>query len=971
MNSLRNPLFALVCLVLIPLVNSTETLAQQPTLVSVAAGDVRSGGTQSIEPVVSANGRIVAFESSAFNLVPNDNNGSSDIFVRDLQTGTTTLVSINLAGTGSGNGHSTKPTISADGRYVAFQSRANNLVANDTNTWSDVFVRDLQTGATRLLSTNSAGTGSGNEASEKAVISANGKTVVFQSLASNIVSFDNTNRLDVFAHDVPTGVTRIVSCDVTCTAPGNNDSYTGNVPKDKAPRAIISKDGRFVVFESMATNLVTTTDANGSQDIFVRDLETNVTSVISMNSTNTAASNGGGSSPVISGNGRFVFFQSAGTDIAANDTAFPGNDLFVRDRETNTSKLVSVTTTNTGSNIHGGTSFFPVSSDDGRYVTFQSDANTYVNDDTDSTTDVFRRDLQTETTTLISLNSNAPSLNISAAGAVMSADGRFVAFFGFGPGWSSTPDNNNRSDVFVRDVNAGTTTCISMKLDGTSTANFGGEYPVISADGRVVLFESSATDMVPNQVLAINTFAAAFNSRTKFQVSTLTVAEGVGQTSLAVTRTGNTSDALTVQYTTNSGTATAPADFTSVSGSLSFAAGETTKNVVVPIINDSLDEDDESLMVIVSDFDAGSSSATLTSAIVTIVDDDSPPSLNVNDVSVSEGNAGSTIVSFTLTLSVPSGRPLSVTGSVSGGTAVPGSDFIGFTNTLTFAPGETSKQFSLQVFGDRMFEDDETVLLSLGGPINVTLVRTEAVLTLLNDDPQPTISISDRSLSEGDSQFGQLFFVVTLTNPTSKTVTVDFATADGTATAGADYTAVNGTLTFVPGATVAFFTVNLNNEALVETNETLFANLSNASGAPIADAQAVGTILNDDFPVLLTEEGSPDAAAFETTQWLRGPFPLLRPFNFGPDLHTRVSIFALQLDLLPGETKSAVTVSAEDEFGITHSVPVEYVGPIAGTVGLSQVIVRLPDTVGNAHELRLKLTLRGQSSNVAAIKIAQ
>ena len=970
MKLLRHPLFVLVCLAVLLSLNSTKTLAQTPTLVSVAANDVKSGSVQTEDPVVSANGRFVAFESSAFNLTAlNDTNGSSDIFVRDLQTGTTVLVSINLAGTGAGNGHSRKPTMSADGRYVAFQSDANNLVANDTNTWTDTFVRDLQTNTTRLLSTNSTSTGSGNQSSENAVISANGKTVVFKSFATNIVSFDNNNRVDVFAHDVPTGVTRIVSCDVACTAPGNNDSFTANVPKDKAPRALISNDGRFVVFESRATNLVSTPDLNESQDVFVRDLTTGITTLVSINSAGNASSNGGGHTPVISGNGRFVFFQTGATDLSPNDSAFPGDDLYVRDLQTNTTQLVTVTTTNTGSNVHAAI-FFPVVSEDGRYVTFQSRANTYVTDDADTGIDIFRRDLQTNTTILISVNVGTPGGDNETAGAVMSADGRFVSFVAFGSGFAATPDTNARADVFVRDVNAGTTTALSIKLDGTSTSNNGGTYPVISADGRVVLFESSSTDMVSNQILATNVFATAINSRAKFEVSPLSVDETAGQALVAVTRTGNTSDSLSLQFAISQGTATATADYTSLSGVLSFAAGEVTKNIVVPIINDSLDEENESLLLIVSDFDAGSTVGTLSSRIVTIVDEDPPPFVDVADVTVIEGNSGSTLVAFTATLSAPSGRTVIFAASTASGTALSGTDFHGFSLTgVTIAPGTLSQQLMVVIVGDATFEDDETVLLNLSAPVNVTLARTQATMTIQNDDPQPTISIGDATLSEGAPQMGMHFFV-RLTNPSSKTITVQYATADGTAKAGSDYVAQSGTLTFVPGATVALITVQQIKDSIVEPEENFVINLSNPSQATIADAQGVGTIPNDDFPVLLLEDGSQDAAALDATLWLRGPFPLVRLLNFGDDLRTRVSLFASNIQLVAGEDQSAVTVSAEDELGITYALAVEHVGPLAGTNGVSQVIVRLPDTVGNAQELRVKLTLRGQSSNVAPIKIA-
>ena len=129
-------------------------------------------------------------------------------------------------------------------------------------------------------------------------------------------------------------------------------------------------------------------------------------------------------------------------------------------------------------------------------------------------------------------------------------------------------------------------------------------------------------------------------------------------------------------------------------------------------------------------------------------------------------------------------------------------------------------------------------------------------------------------------------------------------------------------------------------------------------------------IVNDDLPPsLLVEDGSQRAAAIDTVLWLRDPFALSRTF-FGPDLRTRVSLFAFNLDLVAGETSSAVTASAEDEFGNTFSLPVEFVGLLPAVDGLSQVVVKLPENIGNAHELRVKLTLRGQNSNVAPIRIA-
>ena len=468
------------------LLTASSVLAQRPNLVTVADGNAISAAGLSEDPVVSANGRFVAFHSFAANLVQNDFNGRRDVFVRDLQSGTTTLVSINHAGNGTANGTSQKPTISADGRYVAFESDANNLVASDTNNSTDVFVRDLQTGTTKLLSLNNAGNGSANGSSVNPVISPNGQYVAFSSFASNIVTFDNNNTVDIFIRDFLIDHTRMISCDIPCTSPGNDASFMPNLPKDKAPRAVFSRDGKHLVFESRATNLVGSPDANGnSPDVFVRNLEVGITKIVSGDSLLTTTANGASTTPVISGNGRFVFFQSTATNLTPNDTN-SGLDLYVGDLNTNEKRLVSVTTTNTGSNIHGNAQFFPVASDDGRYVIFQSDAKTYVANDTNNNIDVYRRDLQTNTTTLISVTtSGATTAQSTALGSVMSSDGRFVAFIGFGGEFSSTPDPNSSGDVFVRDVNAATTTHISTDGSGQVAADRGGTYPVISHDSRL------------------------------------------------------------------------------------------------------------------------------------------------------------------------------------------------------------------------------------------------------------------------------------------------------------------------------------------------------------------------------------------------------------------------------------------------------------------------------------------------------
>lgn len=945
-------------------------MAQRPVLISIQDADVASGSGPSEDPVVSANGRFVAFESFAFNIIPDGNNGRKDIFYRDLQTGVTKLVSVNSSGTGGGNGDSENPAISADGRYVAFQSRASNLVANDSNTFLDVFVRDMQTGVTTLVSVNSAGTGSGNGDSFTPTISANGKVVVFQSSSSNLSSIDTNNKQDVFARDLQTGTTHLVSCNVGCTASGNEDSFLPNVPKDKAPRANISNDGRVVVFESQASNLVTIPMApNGFTDAFARDLQTGTTTLLSVNMQGTMSV--GGTVPVISGDGRYAVFQASASDVTANDSG-SGLDLFRRDLQTGVTTMVSTTVTNTGSNGPSNFGYFPVISTDGRYITFQSNAKNYVANDVNDGYDAFRRDMQTNTTVLISGTiGGGTKVGNDALGAVMSSDGRYVAFIGFGSDFVSNSDTNNRGDVYLRDINAGITFLPSANTAGAA-ANTGGEYPVISADGRFTFFESASTDMVPNIVNGINIFGIANKGRAQFDVTSVSVSETQSTATFGITRTGDTSGSLTLQYATSNGTAVPGTDYTAAASSVTFAAGESTKNVVVQLKNDTADEFDETVLLTLSDFNAtGQASGSLGASILTLTDDDPPPSISINDATVVEGNSGAPLRSFTLTLSAASSKPIAVNLTSSPVTATEVTDYSAI-NTLTTIPaGATSQSISFLVDGDTVFEDDETFTVTLSNPSNATIDRGTATITIQNDDPLPGISINDATLIESTSGPRTFHFFLRLTNASSKPVSVHVSTADGTAKAGSDYFAISGTLTFAPGSTVGIFPVPVIPDPVVEPDETFFVNLANPTGGTIVDSQAVGTIQNDDQPpVLLLEENSQRAAALELTSGMRDPFPLTREFNFGPDLRTRISLFALNLTLIPGENSSAVTVSAEDDAGIVHSLPVEFVGVVLNQPTLSQIVVRLPESIGNTSELKLKVSLRGQTSNVGIIRIA-
>lgn len=330
------------------------------TRISVASDGSQGNGT-SQSPSLTADGRLVVFHSYATNLVMNDTNGKGDIFIHDRLTGSMTRVSVASDGA-QADDSSLHPSISADGRYVAFESLATNLVSDDTNGQRDIFVRDLQTESTTRVSVASDGTQS-NGASYPARISANGRYVSFASAATTLVHNDTNGVPDIFVHDLQTDSTLRVSV-ASDGSQANAISYAMS----------ISADGRYIAFESLADNLV----SGVSYGIYVYDQQTATT-------THVVA----GSEPDISADGRYVAFESGTDMVSAGDTNNQG-DVFLYDRQADHITLVSQASNGTQAD---DVSSAPVVSADGRFVTFESDATTLVENDTNGTTDVFVRDL--------------------------------------------------------------------------------------------------------------------------------------------------------------------------------------------------------------------------------------------------------------------------------------------------------------------------------------------------------------------------------------------------------------------------------------------------------------------------------------------------------------------------------------------------------------------------------------------------
>ncbi|MFI0843310.1 beta strand repeat-containing protein [Mesorhizobium sp. IMUNJ 23232] len=385
-----------------------------------------------------------------------------------------TRISVDSGGT-SANNVATGGVMSADGRYVVFQSTATNLVGGDLNGFFDVFLRDTVTGTTTLLSTATGGT-QGNNVSSVAAITDDGRFVFFNSTATNLVGGDTNAALDVFMRDTLTGVTTRVST-----------ASDGSQANGASQNVDVTGNGAFIGFQSTATNLVAG-DSNGFSDVFVKNLSTGLVTRVSVADDESQA-NGNSLVARLSDDGNRASFVSTASNLTANDTNGAVTDIFVRDIAAGTTTLASVSTV--GGSGDGQSSGASISGN-GRYVVFQSDATNLVAGDTNGTTDVFVRDLQTNTTTRVSTATDGSQSNDLSGQAVISADGRYVVFFSLASNLVQG-DTNGLRDIFLKDMVTGNVTRLSVAADG-SELNDLSNTPSISADGRYVTFQTQATD---------------------------------------------------------------------------------------------------------------------------------------------------------------------------------------------------------------------------------------------------------------------------------------------------------------------------------------------------------------------------------------------------------------------------------------------------------------------------------------------
>jgi len=418
-------------------------------------------------PSVSADGRYVAFQSAATNLDPRDENDRLDIFVRDTVAGTTELISMTPDGA-PGNDYSVHPTISDDGRYVAFHSQATDLVPDDNNNAIDVFVHDREKSVTALASVSSDGV-QGNNISIEPQISGNGQFVAFVSAANNLISGDANGNRDIFVRDLKENSTEAVS-----------KNAEGALGTHKSVKPSISSDGRFVTFESPSENLVPIDDNKSNEhewnypDIFVHDRKTGKTEIVTLNIEGQPANNMSVNS-AISGDGRHVAFQSRSNDLTkgypqdnyselyTRGRPATRTDIYVHDRKTGKTSLVSAAP---GGEPGDRFSFEPAITGDGKKVIFSSGAQNLMKART-SDVNVFVRNIKERGTDVASAFEEQKLAGTNCLHAAVSKDGSTVVFqCNYGRA------DKFRSDIYVRKLGSKETQIASVSSGASPTEDY-------------------------------------------------------------------------------------------------------------------------------------------------------------------------------------------------------------------------------------------------------------------------------------------------------------------------------------------------------------------------------------------------------------------------------------------------------------------------------------------------------------------
>ena len=521
------------------------------------------------------------------------------------------------------------------------------------------------------------------------------------------------------------------------------------------------------------------------------------------------------------------------------------------------------------------------------------------------------------------------SLNLSSATSV-----------NISTGGTATSGVDYTGGVATVNIPAGATTAtitINPSVDGFVEANETVILTVAAGTGYTVGASPSntATGTILNDDVPVATLSVSPAAVTEDGVSNLIYTVTLNQ--------ANASAATSVNYTI-SGTATNVSDYVPIASPVVIAAGDTTGTITVNPVPDANAEADETVTLSLS-AGSGYTVGVPNSATGTILNDDVPV-LTISDASGVEGDSGTTTVGITISLNIPAGPggvPYTVT--TASGTATSGTDFVGGTLNGTIPAGSSSANFNVAIIGDTLSEANENFFINVSGVSNATVVDSQALITITDDDALPSLSVGDVTLTEGNSGTTSAVFTVTLSPVSGQTVSVNYATADNTATQPADYTNTSGTLNFAPGTTTQTITVPVVGETAPEANETFFVNLSGAVNATLSDAQGQGTITNDDVPVTVSPVSLPGGAvatAYSQTVTASGA---VAPYSFAPTAGALPAGLSLSSG---GVISGTPTAGGSFNFTVTATDSSPFPGPFAGsrsyTLTIAAPTIVLPAT---------------------------
>ncbi|WP_369915231.1 putative Ig domain-containing protein [Xanthomonas sp. NCPPB 3005] len=523
----------------------------------------------------------------------------------------------------------------------------------------------------------------------------------------------------------------------------------------------------------------------------------------------------------------------------------------------------------------------------------------------------------TYTVTLSQTSSSATTVNLTRSGTAT----------------SGTDYTGAVTSVVVPANTASVSFNVTPVADTTVEADETVVFNVASGSGYGIGNPSSATATILNDDLPTASITVSPSSVSEDGATNLTYTVSLDQAAQS---------AVSVAFSVG-GTATSGTDYAAVSSPLVIAAGQTSGTITINPTLDTTVEPDETVVISLN-AGTGYTVGSPSSATGTITNDDQPV-LNINNVSVNEGNAGTTNATFTVSLDQPAGAGgVSFDIATADGTATAGVDYVAASLTgQTIPAGSSSATFTVLVNGDTLNEPSETFFVNVSNVTGATVADAQGQGTIVNDDAQPSLSIDDVSVNEGNSGTTTATFTVSLSAASGQTVSVNFATADGTATAGSDYVARSGTLTFAPGVTAQGVAITVNGDTAVEPNETFNVGLSGASNASIARATGTGTILNDDAVVTVSPASLPAATAGSAYSQTLSASGGTAPYSFAVSAGT----LPVGVQLSPGGVLSG-TPTSSGSFNFTATATDSGGSPTSGsrayTLTVASPTITLPAT---------------------------